>query len=240
MSLGNALGHLTLLPLPYKKRVPLLRSIHYFPLVGAGMGSIGVLLFLGFKQIFPDALSCFLIIAVLEVLSGGAPLRGIVELTQGRRTYPGHGFDPGFKPDQRGLGIAGMLLFFKTMALIFIPGPWQIHAVFVLPILGHCAQTLAFVMGPSHVPSDFLNDKLIARRRVRAGFISVLLLSLLFLFPWRVAIPALALFAVIVLWGHKRLCTRFDGLTLQAVSLLSELSETGVLILLAVAARIST
>ena len=238
MSLGNALGHLTLLPFPYKKHVPLLRSIHYFPLVGAGMGSIAVLFFLGVRHIFPGALSCFLTVAVLEVLSGGAPLRGIVEMTQGRRTYPGHGFEPGFKPDQRGIGIAGMLLFFKTTALILLPTrEWQTHAVFVLPILGHCAQTLALVMGPCRIPRGFLNDKLIARRRVRAGFISVLLLALLFLFPWRAAIPALALFLVIVFWGNRLLHAFFQGLTLQAVSLLAELSETAVLILLAVAAR---
>ena len=83
-----------------------------------------------------------------------------------------------------------------------------------------------------------MNDKLIARRRVRASFICVILLMLLFLVPWRVAIPALALFAVIVLLGLRRCNALFNGLTLQTVSLLSELSETGVLILLAVAAKV--
>ena len=139
MSLGNALGHLTILPFPYKKQVPLLRSIHYFPLVGMGMGSFAVLFFLGIQHVFPNALSCFLTLAVLEVLTGGVQLRGIVEMIQGRRTYPGHGFDPGFKLDLRGFGIVGMMLFFKTTALILLPREWQTHAVFLLPILDHCA-----------------------------------------------------------------------------------------------------
>ena len=40
MSLSNALSYLTVLPIPFKKHIPLNRSVHYFPLVGAGMGSI--------------------------------------------------------------------------------------------------------------------------------------------------------------------------------------------------------
>src|SRR3989338_3612382 len=97
MSLGNALGYLTILPIPYKKHVPLLRSIHYFPLVGAGMGSAAGLLFLGARSLMPDFVACLLVLAALEGLGGGAWLRGAAEMFRGLRTYPGHGFDPGFR-----------------------------------------------------------------------------------------------------------------------------------------------
>ena len=43
MSLSNALSYLTVLPIPFKKHLPLNLSVHHFPLVGAGMGSILVL-----------------------------------------------------------------------------------------------------------------------------------------------------------------------------------------------------
>jgi adenosylcobinamide-GDP ribazoletransferase len=238
MSLGNALGYLTLLPVPHKKHEPLLRSVHYFPLVGAGMGSLAVLFFLAIRHYVPNALACFLTVAGLEVLYGGTPLRGVAEMAQGRRTYPGHGFDPGFKLAARGLLSVAILLLVKVIALASLPRDWQTHAVFVLPIMGRCAQTLAFVLSPRLLPHPVSRDPAIPRRCVRAGLLSATLLLLLFLFPWEAALASMVLFALIAIQGLKRLNARFDGLTLQTVSLLSELSETAVMALLAVSARI--
>ncbi len=239
MSLGNALGYLTLLPVPHKKSVPLLRSVHYFPLVGAAMGSVAVLFFLLVTQYFslPNSFACFLTVVLLELLYGGAPLRDLAGMTQGHRTYAGHGLAPDFKLRATGLLIILCMLSLKTVSLIALPREWQTHAVFLLPILGRCSQTLSFVLSPLHHSKSLRRDKQIARRRVRAGLWSATLLLLLFLFPLRAAIPALALFALITAWGLKRCNTYFQGLTLQTVSLLSELSETAVLGLLAIAAR---
>ena len=83
MSLGNALGYLTVLPIPYKKHIPLLRSIHFFPLVGAGMGSLGVLFFLGTRSVLPDFVACILAVVALEALNGGTQLRGVAEMAAG-------------------------------------------------------------------------------------------------------------------------------------------------------------
>jgi adenosylcobinamide-GDP ribazoletransferase len=238
MSLGNALGYLTILPVPHKKRVPLLRSIHYFPLVGAGLGGVAVLFFLAARHYVPDTLAGLLAVVGTEILCGGAPLRGTAEMAQGLRTFPGHGFEHGFKPDPRGLLAAAAPVFAKTAALAAMPAEWRPHAVFVLPVLGRSAQTLAFVLSPFCRPSP--QDGVTARRCVRAGFLSVTLLLLLFLFPWQAAVPALALFALIAVWGLRWLNARFDGLTLQTVSLLSELSETAVMVMLAAMARINS
>ncbi len=237
MSLGNALGYLTILPFPYKKRIPLLRSVHYFPLVGAGLGSIAVLFFLAAKHFVPDVLACFLTVAGLEVLYGGIPLHGVAEMAQGRSTYPGHGFDPGFKLEMRGFAAVAAVLVVKTASLMVLPRELQTRAVFLLPILGRCAQTLALAISRHRLPKAVANDPKIARRRVRASLWSATLLLLLFLFPWRAAVPALIVFGAVVLWGLKFFNARFQGLTLQTVSLLSELSETIVLASLAAVAR---
>ena len=94
MSLSNALSYLTVLPIPFKKHLPLNRSVHYFPLVGAGMGSVLVLALLVFKSLLPQYLACLATIAVLEAMTGGIHLRAVAELIDGRRTFPGSGFGP--------------------------------------------------------------------------------------------------------------------------------------------------
>ncbi len=237
MSLGNALGYLTVLPIPYKKHVPLIRSIHYFPFVGAGMGSIAVLFFIASRHVLPDVLSCFLAVAALEAMGGGSSLRGLAEMAQGRQTFPGHGFDSGFKLEKRGLAIATIVVILKVSALAVLPREWQTRAVFILPVLGRCAQVLVFILSPHRLPEAFAGDPAIARRRVRAGFLSLALLLLLFLFPWRVALPALAVFAAVAGLGLKYCNKRFQGLTLQTVALISEMGETSVLLCLAAMAR---
>jgi adenosylcobinamide-GDP ribazoletransferase len=237
MSLGNALGYLTVLPVPYKKHIPLIRSIHFFPLVGAGMGSLGVLLFLGARSALPEVVSCILAIAALQALNGGTQLRGVAELAQGRQTFPGHGFDAGFKLNRRGYAAVAALLLIKSAALALLPSEWQPRAVLLLPILGRCAQTLAFILSPHRLPDPFARDATIVRRRVRAAFLSAALLFLLFLFPWRAALPALGLFALIAVGGLRLCNARFRGLTLQTVSFLSESAEAAVLVWLAVAVQ---
>ncbi|HAO98601.1 MAG TPA: hypothetical protein DCQ83_00995 [Fibrobacteres bacterium] len=61
---------------------------------------------------------------------------------------------------------------------------------------------------------------------------------LLFLFPWRAAVPALLLFAAIAVWGLRLLNMRSNGLTLQTVSFQSEFSEAAVMVLLVGMSRI--
>lgn len=233
MSLGNALGYLTILPLPYKRRVPLLYSLHYFSLVGAGLGSLAVLFFLGTKHFLPLGAACFFTVVGLEVLYGGTPLRGLAEMVQGRRTYPGHGFDPGFKLKVPGVLAVTFLMLVKTLSLATLPREWQIPAVFMFPILGRSAQSLAFVLSPHKLSRPHAGNPRIARSRVRAGLLSATLVLLLFLLPWWAALPALILFALVAVGGLRLFNKRFKGLTLQTVSVLAELSETLVLALLA-------
>jgi len=130
-----------------------------------------------------------------------------------------------------------VLLLVKTVALMILPQEFQARAVFLLPILGCCSQTLALALSPHDLSRSHASDPKIARRRVRAGLWSATLLLLLFLFPWTIAVPALVLFGMVSLWGLRLCNARFSGLTLQTMSLLSELSETLVVVLLVVMVR---
>ncbi len=237
MSLSNALSYLTVLPVPYKKHIPLLQSIHFFPLVGVGMGSAAVLLFVAARFFLPEVLCCLLAVVALEYFNGWVPLRGVAEMAQGRHTFPGHGFETGFKPDGRGVTTVVILLVAKVAALAVLPSLWQPRAVLVLPVLGRAAQTLALILSPHRLPDAHARDPRIHRRRIRALFLSATLLLLLFLFPWRTAVPALALFGLIAVPGLRLCNAYFHGLTLQTVSFVSESAETVVLLLLAVLAH---
>src|SRR4051812_337623 len=106
MSLSNALSYLTVLPVPFKKHIPLNRSVHFFPLIGAAMGSILVLSLLTFKLFLPTILACMATVALWESMTGGIHLRAFAELVDGRRTVPGAGFGPK-PPRYKWQGITG-------------------------------------------------------------------------------------------------------------------------------------
>ncbi len=234
MSLGNALGYLTILPIPYKKHIPLVHSIHYFPLVGGAMGGLGVIFFLSARWLFPAGISCVLTVVFLEFINGGLQLRGFGEMIQGRQTFPGHGFDSDFRWEKPSLTSVIFLLLIKAILLISLSDEWQIRSVFLLPILGRCAQTMAFVLSPQRLTDSSIRNSTGGRRRIRAGFLSATSLFLMFLFPWRAGLPSLALFLMIVLGGLKHFNKRHGGLTLQTVSFLSEIAEMAILIALAI------
>jgi cobalamin synthase len=145
MSLSNALSYLTVLPIPFKKHIPLNRSVHFFPLVGAGMGSALVLAFLAFQALLPGYLACAATIAAMEAMTGGIHLRAVAELVDGRRTFPGSGFAP--KPEYHWRGIAAvvLLLFVKVNGLFNMRPEWQPFAVLLAPILGRSSQALGII-----------------------------------------------------------------------------------------------
>ena len=201
------------------------------------MGSAAVLLFVGARFFLPDVLCGLLAVSALEYFNGWIPLRGVAEMAQGRHSFPGHGFETGFKPDARGAVTVAMVLATKVIALAALPPIWQPRAVLVLPVLGRSAQTLALILSPQRLPDTHAGDPRIHRRRIRALFLSATLLLLLFLFPWRAAISALLLFGVVAVLGLRACNAWLHGLTLQTVSLLSEGAETSVLLLLVWMAR---
>lgn len=237
MSLRNAFAHLTALRVPPRGRVPLLHSIHYFPLFGVALGSLNILAFLVVSQVLPGPLACLFAVLLPQLLAGFAPWRGVAEATQGVKTRPGYGFPPGFRPDLRGGLVASLLPLGKWIALLLLPVDWQVRAAFVFPTLGMCARTWAFLREP---PGRGSGGLLIVRRRIRAGFLSLSLAFLAFLFPPATALTALALAAatagLLLARRHPRVARRRgeerkrEGLTLQSAALVSEATEVALLV----------
>jgi len=237
MSLGNAFSYLTILPIPYKRQVPLLRSVHFFPLVGAGMGSLLALFFVGSTQIVPAWLIAPAIIGLLEWMTGGAHLRAVGELAMGRRTFPGHGFGKPTPYSRRGLAAIITMLAIKAAALLIIVPGFQPYAVLLLPICGRCAQTLGIVFS-RHRQDNQTPDAAMARRRIRAVFLTVLLGFLLFLLPLRIgAFLALEYGIGLTLW-YRVMNSRNQGLTVQTLGAAAAFSETLFLVSLALLSRI--
>ncbi len=230
MSLRNALAYLTTLRIPPRARTPLAHSVHYFPWVGAAIGSLNILAFLALTRIVPAPVACFVAVLLPQALTGFSPLRGVIEAERGTHTLPGHGFPPGFRLDVRGAGIAAAFFCVKWASLLMLSADWRVRAVFLFPIFGMCARTTAFLMEP---PARRPRGPFAARRRLRAAYLSGLQLFLAFLFPVRAALFILVAGAGATWWalrmGQRRSHGRVAGLTLQTAAVLSETAEAVVL-----------
>ncbi|HEX2612146.1 MAG TPA: hypothetical protein VHO02_00945 [Fibrobacteria bacterium] len=241
MSLRNAFAYLTFVRVPPRARAPLTRSLNYFPWFAAAFGSINVLGFLAASAVTPFPIACFVAVLLPEALAGFAPARGTVESVLGIRTFPGHGFAPGFRGEPRAYAIAGALLALKWIALMLMPQDWRVRAAFVFPILGMCARTFAFLLEARRPRSPArAGRRPFLARRVRAGFLSASLLFLAFLFPPLLALAVLAVAGAAAWLTLRPLRLHTDHptghLTLQAAALTSEVTEAAMLLTIAAAA----
>ncbi len=230
MSLRNALSYLTVLPIPFKKDLPLNRSVHFFPLVGAVMGSILVLSLLAFKTILPQFLACIATIGVLEAMTGGIHLRAFAELWDGRRTFPGSGFASKTDYGWKGAVAVGLLLLVKVASLAHMRGEWQSFAVLIAPILGRSSQCLGIIFSRNRMELSYAKpDLAVKRRQIRALVFTGLLLASMALFPWRVAGGLVVEYFVIIVTAFRFLNGRNQGLTVQALGAVAEFAEAGFL-----------
>jgi cobalamin synthase len=234
MSLRNAFAYLTALRVPPRARTPLTRSLHYFPWFGAAFGSVNVLAFLAVSEILPSPLACLAAALLPQILTGFSPARGVIESFRGRHTFPGHGFEPGFRMDARAWALAAAAPAIKWIALLAMHPDWRVRAAFVFPILGMSARTFVFLRD---VRLHRAGGRAFAGRRVRAGFLSGALLFLAFLFP---PLTGLALLAASALAAALTVRLRRDNggdhpgrLTLQTASLTSEVAEVAALVVVA-------
>jgi adenosylcobinamide-GDP ribazoletransferase len=225
LSIGNALGYLTVLPIPFKKHIPLNRSVHFFPLVGAGMGSVLVLVLEGLEAFLPSFVACFGVIAVLEAMTGGRHLRAVAELADGRRNYPGHGFGP--KPEYKTKGViaVAILLAVKVISLVHTRGDWQPFAVLLAPILGRSSQALGIIFSRHRLMGKGPPDPTVKRRQQRALVFTALLLTLFCLFPLKAAVILAAQYFILLVASYRHLNKSLDGLTVQTLGSVAELVE---------------
>jgi adenosylcobinamide-GDP ribazoletransferase len=226
MSLSNALSYLTVLPIPFKKHLPLKRSVHFFPLVGAGMGSVLVLFFLVFKAMLPLYLACIATVATLEAMTGGIHLRAVAELVDGRRTFPGSGFGPKPEYHWQGLTAVAMLLAVKVVSLAHARAEWQPFAVLLAPILGRSSQALGIIFSKHRlVTSKGPVDPEVKSRQKRALLFTAVLLLSMGLFPWKVAAVLTTGYFLVMVAAFRFLNARMEGLTVQTLGAVAELSE---------------
>jgi adenosylcobinamide-GDP ribazoletransferase len=228
MSLSNALSYLTVLPIPFKKHIPLNRSVHFFPLVGAGMGSMLVLAFLSFQVILPGWLACAATVAMLEALTGGIHLRAVAELLDGRRTFPGSGFAPKPEYHWRGLAAVAVVFLVKVNGLAHMRAEWQPFAVLMAPILGRSSQALGIIFSKHRLETARgPKDPAVRRRQKRALVFTAVLLCCMGLFPWKAAAILTAGYFILVLAAYRFLNRRMEGLTVQTLGSVAELAEAG-------------
>ena len=145
-------------------------TIPFAPGLGVADLNIGILFFLAANRVLPNVLSCLLVVPLAQFLAGWTPWRGVAEALQRQRTFPGYGFRPGFRLDRRGALALGGLFALKVVALAVMPVDWQARAVFVYPILGYCARTFAFLMGPVKAAAPQAASELLLRRLPELGF----------------------------------------------------------------------
>jgi adenosylcobinamide-GDP ribazoletransferase len=230
MSLSNALGYLTVLPIPFKKHIPLNRSVHFFPLVGAGMGSLLVLVFLSFQALLPSYLACIATVAVLEAMTGGIHLRAVAELMDGRRTFPGSGFAPKPEYHWKGMAAVALLLFVKVNGLANMRVEWQPFAMLLAPILGRSTQALGIIFSRHRLDSaKGPIDPAVKRRQARALVLMAILLCSMGLFPWKVAALLTGGYFTVIVAAYRFLNRRMEGLTVQTLGTVAELAEAGFL-----------
>ncbi len=226
MSLSNALSYLTVLPIPFKKHLPLNRSVHYFPLVGAGMGSVLVLALLAFKFLLPQYLACLATIAFLEAMTGGIHLRAVAELVDGRRTFPGSGFGPRSEYHWQGIAAVAALLLVKVGSLAHTRSDWQLFAVLLAPILGRSSQALGIIFSKHRLETaKGPVDPAVKSRQKRALIFTAVLLTAMGLFPWKIAGILIVQYFVVMLAAFRFLNRRMEGLTVQSLGAVAELSE---------------
>jgi adenosylcobinamide-GDP ribazoletransferase len=240
MSLGNAFSYLTVLPVPFKRHVPLGRSVHFFPMIGVGMGSLSVLVFVGLQALLPTWLCCIAVVGFFELMTGGIHLRAVAELTEGRRTFAGSGF--GARTERRwpGYTAVAFVLLAKAAALALIRPDWQPFAVLLAPILGRSSQALGIIFSRHRLAPKGPPDPAIRRRQIRALFFTGALMTVFLLFPWQAAVILAAQYFILIIAFYRYLNRSLDGLTVQTLGSVAELSETGFLLACAVLSRALT
>lgn len=239
MSLGNAFSYLTVLPIPFRRNIPLGRSVHYFPMIGVGMGSILVLAFEGMKTIMPVPLACIGVVALLEAMTGGIHLRAAAELVDGKRTFPGHGFGPRSEYRWKGMLAVALILLVKGAALAQTRSDWQPFAVLLAPILGRSSQALGIIFSRHRLAVPGRPDPAIRRRQIRALLFTAVLMTVFLLFPWKVALILAAQYFLLIIAFYRYLNRSLSGLTVQTLGAVAEIAETGLLAACAVLTRVA-
>ena len=236
--IGLAFGFLTTLPLPHVQFTAedFSRSARWYPLVGAGIGSILAIAHLTLARIFPEPLVALSTIGLWALLTGGLHLDGLADCCDGLLAPVDAERRLQIMRDPRlgSFGTIGLVLFlgFKWMALAAIaqPLPALLLATvwarwFVLPIAYFASPA---DRGLGHTFAGSLTSRL---------WLQALIVPLLALWlaPGARSLISITI-AMVVVWGVSKLAIRRLGhISGDIMGMIIELGE--LLLLLGFAAR---
>lgn len=222
----TALALLTIIPVPAHENTTLGKSLAYFPLVGAILGTILALAFYFSAAIFPNPVPSALTLTLWVILTGALHLDAVADSGDGllstisreRRLEIMH------DPRVGGFGVVAVVL----VLILKFAAMQNIFFIFLAPILGRWAMTLAAAFPLAR------SDGMAARFRNSFGrreiFISTMFAAIAAgAFGWRGLMAWVA--ATIVTLGIARIAQkRLGGLTGDVYGAIGEVVEVTVLL----------
>jgi adenosylcobinamide-GDP ribazoletransferase len=231
-----ALQFLTSLPSPFRRKFDadeLGRAQVYFPLVGALLGLILVLIDVLLRAVLPMPVVGGLLVLALVLLTGGLHLDGLMDSCDGLfvQRPPAQRLD--IMRDSRvgSFGVIGAvcLLILKYAGLVVLEGPMRLAVLVLMPVLARWTMVFALAAFPyaraAGKGTAFHGHGL----RPLAGATLVAILLAVGLWPER----GLLLFVAVALWtmlAARFIAARVGGLTGDSYGAIGETAEVVVLI----------
>ncbi|HXV81388.1 MAG TPA: adenosylcobinamide-GDP ribazoletransferase [Candidatus Binatia bacterium] len=232
-----ALQFLTLCPWPKgsERSDELGRSAFFFPLVGFILGSILVLVNFLLEPFASPGLLSVVLVAILAVLTGGLHLDGVGDTFDGLGAGGDRERRLSIMDDSRtgtfGLIAIVLVLLFKIHALQSMEvDRWRV--LLVAPILGRWAMVLLGYRSEAAKPG--LGSNLVDHLEMTRFLLATVLTLLLVVAIWRAnGIVMMAWVAVFTTASKIYFHRRLGGVTGDTFGAVGELSETSVMVLLA-------
>ena len=230
--LAQAVRFLTVLPWPGAPREPeaedMARALARFPFVGLLIGAILIAFDWALASVFSVSVRSVLLIITLIVLTRGVSLSGLSDFAEALGF--GNHAKEGFLGSMGVLLVLGALLL-KFVALNELHGYDRYIALLVSPILARAAMAYVIASPPSMKAVEAESREFARPSSPREGYIALGWSFLLcFLLGWFWGL-FLAIVALCVAWGLKRLLDRSDREVGDAPGAVSEIVETMTLVL---------
>jgi len=179
------------------------RSAAFFPVVGAALGAAAWGLDLLLAHIFDPLVRAGLLLAFLSFITGGMHLDGLADTCDGLFSRAGRERALEIMRDSRigALGAAGLIiaLLLKFSLLASLTGPLRAPALFLMPIAGRQAMTLAMAVFPPARPGSGLGGAFTQHAGRRALVASPCLWAAALALAW--AILGIGSPAGVATWG---------------------------------------
>ncbi|MDD5126835.1 MAG: adenosylcobinamide-GDP ribazoletransferase [Dehalococcoidales bacterium] len=248
MKLFTALRFLTTIPLPHRRETSaeeLGRSAVYFPLVGLIIGLILAGLNWVFRMVLPAPLVSAMLIVVMIILTGGLHLDGLSDTCDGIGGHKSAEERWQVMRDSHvgsfgAIGIAALLLV-KYVALSSVPPNLMMVSLLFMPVVSRWAMVYAIFAHPYARPSGLGISFKQSTRWLAFTIATLITVTLaivmipLFQFAGLIIIICIGLNTTLMAVYFK---SKFGGLTGDTYGAINEVSEAGVLLLIALLANL--